>query len=83
MKETTKVDIKTAKRYRTVLRLLFCLVDFVTPIIFVGIKYKLFTPTASFAVPRALFRSLTRSGQHFPRIIASGFPATVGTFHFI
>ena len=43
MKETTKVDIKTAKRYRTVLRLLFCLVDFVAPIIFIGIKYKLFT----------------------------------------
>lgn len=43
MKETTKVDIKTAKRYRTVLRLLFCLVDFVTPIVFIGIKYKLFT----------------------------------------
>lgn len=43
MKETTKVDIKTAKRYRTVLRLLFCLVDFVTPVIFIGIKYKLFT----------------------------------------
>lgn len=43
MKETTKVDIKTAKRYRTILRLLFCLVDFVVPIIFIGIKYKLFT----------------------------------------
>jgi hypothetical protein len=40
---TKKVDIKTAKRNRLILRILFCLVDFVIPIIFIGIKFKLFT----------------------------------------
>ena len=40
---STKVDIKQAKRYRLILRILFCLVDFVIPVIFMGIKYKLFT----------------------------------------
>ena len=40
---TKKVDIKTAKRNRLILRILFCLVDFVIPIVFIGIKYKLFT----------------------------------------
>lgn len=44
MTETTKkIDIKQAKHYRLVLQLLFCLVDFVIPVIFIGIKYKLFT----------------------------------------
>lgn len=40
---TKKVDIKEAKRNRLILRILFCLVDFVIPVIFMGIKYKLFT----------------------------------------
>ena len=40
---TKKVDIKEAKRNRLILRILFCLVDFVIPIIFIGIKYKLFS----------------------------------------
>ena len=40
---TKKIDIKQAKLYRLILRILFCLVDFVIPIVFVGIKYKLFT----------------------------------------
>lgn len=40
---TKKIDIKQAKLYRLILRILFCLVDFVIPIIFIGIKYKLFT----------------------------------------
>ena len=40
---STKIDIKQAKRYRLILRILFCLVDFVIPVIFMGIKYKLFT----------------------------------------
>ena len=40
---TKKVDIKQAKQYRLILRILFCLVDFVMPIVFIGIKYKLFT----------------------------------------
>ena len=40
---TKKVDIKQAKLYRLILRILFCLVDFVIPIVFIGIKYKLFT----------------------------------------
>lgn len=40
---TKKTDIKQAKHYRLILRILFCLVDFVIPIIFIGIKYKLFT----------------------------------------
>lgn len=40
---TTKVDIKQAKTYRFILRVLFCLVDFVIPIVFIGIRYKLFT----------------------------------------
>ena len=40
---TKKVDIKQAKLYRLILRILFCLVDFVIPVIFMGIKYKLFT----------------------------------------
>jgi hypothetical protein len=44
MSDTTKkIDIKQAKLYRLILRILFCLVDFVIPIVFVGIKYKLFT----------------------------------------
>lgn len=44
MAETTKkIDIKQAKLYRLILRILFCLVDFVIPIVFIGIKYKLFT----------------------------------------
>lgn len=40
---TKKIDIKQAKLYRLILRILFCLVDFVIPIVFIGIKYKLFT----------------------------------------
>lgn len=40
---TKKVDIKQARLYRLILRILFCLVDFVIPIVFIGIKYKLFT----------------------------------------
>lgn len=40
---TKKIDIKEAKIRRLILRILFCLVDFVIPIVFVGIKYKLFT----------------------------------------
>ncbi len=40
---TKKIDIKQAKQYRLILQLLFCLVDFVIPVIFIGIKYKLFT----------------------------------------
>ena len=40
---TKKIDINQAKQYRLILRILFCLVDFVIPIIFIGIKYKLFT----------------------------------------
>lgn len=40
---TKKIDIKEAKMKRLILRILFCLVDFVIPIVFVGIKYKLFT----------------------------------------
>lgn len=44
MSDTTKkIDIKEAKMRRLILRILFCLVDFVIPIVFVGIKYKLFT----------------------------------------
>lgn len=38
-----KIDMKTAKHYRLILRILFCLVDFVIPIILIGIKFKLFT----------------------------------------
>lgn len=40
---TKTVDIKTAKRNRLILQILFCLVDFVIPVVFIGIKYKLFT----------------------------------------
>ena len=40
---TKKIDIKQAKLYRLILRILFCLVDFVIPIVFIGVKYKLFT----------------------------------------
>ena len=40
---TKKIDIKQAKLYRLILRIFFCLVDFVIPIVFIGIKYKLFT----------------------------------------
>ena len=40
--KSTKVDITTAKRYRTLLRIMFCLVDFVLPIVFIGVKYELF-----------------------------------------
>lgn len=40
---TKKVDIKQARLYRLILRILFCLVDFVIPIVFIGVKYKLFT----------------------------------------
>lgn len=40
---TKKVDIKQARIYRLILRILFCLVDFVIPIVFIGVKYKLFT----------------------------------------
>lgn len=40
---TKKIDIDQAKKYRLIFRILFCLVDFVIPIIFIGIKYKLFT----------------------------------------
>lgn len=44
MSDTTKkIDIKQAKLYRLILRILFCLVDFVIPIVFIGVKYKLFT----------------------------------------
>jgi hypothetical protein len=40
---TKKVDIKEAKRLRLILQVLFCLVDFVIPVVFIGIRYKLFT----------------------------------------
>lgn len=40
---STKVDIKAAKRNRLILQILFCLVDFVIPVVFIGLKYKLFT----------------------------------------
>ena len=40
---TKKIDIKQAKLYRLILRILFCLVDFVITIVFIGVKYKLFT----------------------------------------
>ena len=40
---TKKITMDEAKKYRLILRILFCLVDFVLPIIFIGIKYKLFT----------------------------------------
>lgn len=40
--KSTKVDITTAKRCRTLLRIIFCLVDFVLPIVFIGVRYKLF-----------------------------------------
>lgn len=38
-----KVDIKKAKLYRLLLMILFCIVNFVLPVVFIGIKYKLFT----------------------------------------
>jgi len=41
--KSTKIDITTAKRYRLILRILFCLVDFVLPIVIIGLKYKFFT----------------------------------------
>lgn len=41
--QSTKVDITTAKRYRLILRILFCLVDFVLPIVIIGLKYNLFS----------------------------------------
>lgn len=41
--KSTKVDITTAKRYRLILRILFCLVDFVLPIVIIGLKYDLFS----------------------------------------
>lgn len=51
MAETTKkIDIKEAKRNRLILRILFCLVDFVIPIVFIGIKYKLFTEFNGFKI---------------------------------
>lgn len=40
---TKKVDIKEAKRLRLILQILFCLVDFVIPVVFIGVRYKLFT----------------------------------------
>lgn len=40
---STKVNLKQVKTYRLVLQILFCLVDFVLPVVFIGIKYKLFT----------------------------------------
>ena len=43
----------------------------------------LMTAAAGFAVPRAFFRSRTRCGIHFPRIIALRFAAAVGAVHFI
>lgn len=39
----TNAEIKLAKQNRLWLRILFCLVDFVAPIIIIGMKYKLFT----------------------------------------
>ena len=41
--KSTKIDITTAKRYRLILRILFCLVDFVLPIVIIGLKYNLFS----------------------------------------
>lgn len=38
-----QVDLKTAKRWRLILMILFCIVDFGLPIVFIGIRYKLFT----------------------------------------
>lgn len=38
-----KVDIKSAKKYRLILRILFCVVDFALPIVIIGLKYQLFT----------------------------------------
>ena len=40
---TKKVDIKEAKKLRLILQILFCLVDFVIPVVFIGVRYKLFT----------------------------------------
>ena len=39
----TNAEIKLAKQNRLWLRILFCLVDFVAPILIIGMKYKLFT----------------------------------------
>lgn len=43
MANKTKVDITTAKHYRLILSILFCIVDFAIPIVLIGMKYKLFT----------------------------------------
>ena len=43
MSNKTQVDITTAKHYRLILRILFCIVDFAIPIVLIGMKYKLFT----------------------------------------
>ena len=39
----------------------------------------LLTPTARLAIPRAFLARLPRRGVHFPRIVALGFAAAIGT----
>jgi hypothetical protein len=38
-----QTDIKTAKHYRRLARIAFCLVNFLAPVVIIGLKYKLFT----------------------------------------
>lgn len=38
-----KITIKQAKRWRLILMIVFCIINFVLPVVFIGIKYKLFT----------------------------------------
>lgn len=38
-----QIDIKTAKRIRFLLRTLFCVVNFIAPLLIISIKYELFT----------------------------------------
>lgn len=38
-----QTDIKTAKYYRRLARIAFCLVNFLAPVVIIGLKYKLFT----------------------------------------
>lgn len=37
------LDIKTAKQYRRVARILFCIFNYVTPVVLISMKYKLLT----------------------------------------
>lgn len=40
---TDKIDLQTAKRWRLILMIAFCVVDFGLPMLFIGFRYKLFT----------------------------------------